>query len=160
LPQQILWKTFHIRCAYFTPNCTWSLNYSVLVYSCGDRKGMIPIFPLAEIFFCRSACLSGQTGGGLSSRQTVQLGQNFRGLPNISYCSKKIYKNTIGLSTGRCLFVVLMSALICNCFGCEPVSPGFILPFCRYRPVQADARLPAWSSLPTKLKLRWFFCTV
>jgi hypothetical protein len=31
LPQQILWNKFHIRCAYFTPNCTWSLNYSVLV---------------------------------------------------------------------------------------------------------------------------------
>jgi hypothetical protein len=33
------------------------------------------------------------------------------------------------------------------------VSPGFILPFCRYRPVQADAGLPAWSSLPTELEL-------
>jgi hypothetical protein len=31
LPQQILWNKFHIRCAYFTPNCTWSPNYSVLV---------------------------------------------------------------------------------------------------------------------------------
>jgi hypothetical protein len=31
LRQQILWNKFHIRCAYFTPNCTWSLNYSVLV---------------------------------------------------------------------------------------------------------------------------------
>jgi hypothetical protein len=31
LQQQILWNKFHIRCAYFTPNCTWSLNYSVLV---------------------------------------------------------------------------------------------------------------------------------
>jgi hypothetical protein len=31
LPQQILWSKFHIRCAYFTPNCTWSPNYSVLV---------------------------------------------------------------------------------------------------------------------------------
>jgi hypothetical protein len=28
---QILWNKFHIRCAYFSPNCTWSLNYSVLV---------------------------------------------------------------------------------------------------------------------------------
>jgi hypothetical protein len=37
-------------------------------------------------------------------------------------------------------------------YGCEPVSPGFILPYCRYRPVQADAGLPAWSSLPTELK--------
>jgi hypothetical protein len=27
------------------------------------------------------------------------------------------------------------------------------LPFCRYRPVQADAGLPAWSSLPTELEL-------
>jgi hypothetical protein len=26
------------------------------------------------------------------------------------------------------------------------------LPFCRYRPVQADAGLPAWSSLPTELE--------
>jgi hypothetical protein len=34
LPQQILWNKFHIRCAYFTPNCTWSLNYSVLVHIC------------------------------------------------------------------------------------------------------------------------------
>jgi hypothetical protein len=34
------------------------------------------------------------------------------------------------------------------------VSPGFILPFCRYRPVQADAGLPAWSSLPTELELQ------
>jgi hypothetical protein len=32
------------------------------------------------------------------------------------------------------------------------VSPGFILPFCRYRPVQADAGMPAWSSLPTELE--------
>jgi hypothetical protein len=32
LPQQILWNKFHIRCAYFTPNCTWSPNYSVLVF--------------------------------------------------------------------------------------------------------------------------------
>jgi hypothetical protein len=31
LPQQILWNKFHIRCAYFSPSCTWSLNYSVLV---------------------------------------------------------------------------------------------------------------------------------
>jgi hypothetical protein len=29
--QQILWNKFNIRCAYFTPNCTWSPNYSVLV---------------------------------------------------------------------------------------------------------------------------------
>jgi hypothetical protein len=29
--QQIFWNTFYIRCAYVTPNCTWSLNYSVLV---------------------------------------------------------------------------------------------------------------------------------
>jgi hypothetical protein len=30
-----LWKQikFHIRCAYFTPNRTWSPNYSVLVFS-------------------------------------------------------------------------------------------------------------------------------
>jgi hypothetical protein len=34
------------------------------------------------------------------------------------------------------------------------VSPGFILPFCRYRQVQADAGLPAWSSLPTELEYR------
>jgi hypothetical protein len=59
---------------------------------------------------------------------------------------KNIYKNTIGSSTRRCLFVVLVSSLLCNCFGCEPVSPGFILPSCRYRPVEADAGLPAWSS--------------
>jgi hypothetical protein len=31
LPQKILWNKFHIRCASFTPNCTWSPNYSVLV---------------------------------------------------------------------------------------------------------------------------------
>jgi hypothetical protein len=31
LLQQILWNKFHIRCAYFTPNCTWSPNYSVIV---------------------------------------------------------------------------------------------------------------------------------
>jgi hypothetical protein len=36
-----------------------------------------------------------------------------------------------------------------------PVSPGFILPFCRYRPVQADAGLPVWSSLPTELESVW-----
>jgi hypothetical protein len=29
--QQILWNKFYIRCAYFTPYCTWSPNYSVLV---------------------------------------------------------------------------------------------------------------------------------
>jgi hypothetical protein len=45
------------------------------------------LFPLAEIFFCRSACLSGQTGGGQSRGQTVQLVQNFKGLPNQNYCS-------------------------------------------------------------------------
>jgi hypothetical protein len=28
----------------------------------------------------------------------------------------------------------------------------FFCPFCRYRPVQADAGLPAWSSLPTELE--------
>jgi hypothetical protein len=33
LQQQILWNKFNIHCAYFTPNCTWSLNYSVLVYT-------------------------------------------------------------------------------------------------------------------------------
>jgi hypothetical protein len=43
------------------------------------------VFPLAVIFFCRSACLSGQTGGGQLHRQTVQLGQNFKGLQNKSY---------------------------------------------------------------------------
>jgi hypothetical protein len=32
--QQILWNTFYIRCAYFTPSCTWSPNYSVLVVLC------------------------------------------------------------------------------------------------------------------------------
>jgi hypothetical protein len=111
-------------------------------------------FPLAEIFFCRFACLSGQTGGGQSLRQTVQLEQNFKALPNKSYWSKKIYKNTIGSSTERCLIVVLMSSLKCSCFGCEPVSPGLILPFCRYRGVQADAGLPVWSSLPTELEYK------
>jgi hypothetical protein len=45
-----------------------------------------------------------------------------------------------------------MSALICNCFGCEPVSPGLFLLFCQNRPVQADAGLPAWPSLPTELE--------
>jgi hypothetical protein len=45
-----------------------------------------------------------------------------------------------------------MSSLIFNCFGCEPVSPGFILPFCKHKPVQADAGLPVWSSLPTELE--------
>jgi hypothetical protein len=48
---------------------------------------MNTLFPLAEIFFYRSACLSGQTGGGQSRGQTVQLVQNFKGLPNQSYCS-------------------------------------------------------------------------
>jgi hypothetical protein len=43
----------------------------------------IRLFPLAEIFFC----LSGQTGGGQARGQTVQLGQNFKGPPNKSYCS-------------------------------------------------------------------------
>jgi hypothetical protein len=38
LPQQIFWNKFHIRCAYFTPNCTWSLNYSVLVLYCYPQK--------------------------------------------------------------------------------------------------------------------------
>jgi hypothetical protein len=37
LPQQILWNKFHIRCAYFSPSCTWSLNYSVLVWC---KKGV------------------------------------------------------------------------------------------------------------------------
>jgi hypothetical protein len=45
------------------------------------------IFSLAVIFFCWSGCLSGQTGGGQLGRQTVQLGQNFKGLQNKSYCS-------------------------------------------------------------------------
>jgi hypothetical protein len=40
----------------------------------------------------------------------------------IFFCLSKIYKNTIGSSTRICLFVVLMSPLICNGFGCEPVS--------------------------------------
>jgi hypothetical protein len=44
------------------------------------------------------------------------------------------------------------SALICNCFVSERVSPRFILPFCRYRPVLADAGLSGWSSLPTELE--------
>jgi hypothetical protein len=30
--QQILGRKFHIRCAFFTPYCTWSPNYSVLVF--------------------------------------------------------------------------------------------------------------------------------
>jgi hypothetical protein len=38
LPQQILWNKFHIRCAYFTSNCTWSPNYSVLV-DCAAKRG-------------------------------------------------------------------------------------------------------------------------
>jgi hypothetical protein len=40
------------------------------------------------------------------------------------------------------------------------VSPGFILPFCRYRPVQADAGLPAWPSLPTELEYGEYATTV
>jgi hypothetical protein len=40
LPQQILWNKFHIRCAYFTPNCTWSLNYSVLVFLAKGGAGV------------------------------------------------------------------------------------------------------------------------
>jgi hypothetical protein len=47
----------------------------------------------------------------------------------------------------------MMFPLICNSFGCEPVPLGFILLFCRYRLVRADAGLSAWSSLPTKLEL-------
>jgi hypothetical protein len=68
----------------------------------------------------------------------------------VAYCTGKQR-----VSCRSCLSILicsLWSALICNCFGCEPVSPGFILPFCRYRPVQADTGLPAWSSLPTELE--------
>jgi hypothetical protein len=36
LLQHIFWNKFHIRCAYFTPYCTWSPNYSVLVLSLID----------------------------------------------------------------------------------------------------------------------------
>jgi hypothetical protein len=85
-------------------------------------------------------------GRGTVEQADTAARAELQGAPKQKLLQLKIYKNTIGSSTGRCLFVVQMSALICNCFGCEPVSPGFILPFCRFRPVQADAGLPAWSS--------------
>jgi hypothetical protein len=46
-----------------------------VLYSCIPVES---VFSLAKIFFCRSGCLSGQTGGGQSHKQTVQLGQNFK----------------------------------------------------------------------------------
>jgi hypothetical protein len=46
---------------------------------------------IVEMEYCaadlRDTLYSGQTGGGQSRRQTVQLGQNFKSLPNKSYCS-------------------------------------------------------------------------
>jgi hypothetical protein len=45
------------------------------------------VYTRTRIFFRRSACLSGQTGGGQSRGHTVQLVHNFKGLPNQSYCS-------------------------------------------------------------------------
>jgi hypothetical protein len=76
LPQQILWNKFHIRCAYFTPNCTWSLNYSVLVSDSG------PQFAAAEFkAYCQkhhitplvsSACYPMSNGLAESSVKTVK----------------------------------------------------------------------------------------
>jgi hypothetical protein len=154
-------------------------------------------FPLAEIFFSRSACLSGQTGGGQSRGQTVRQEHIFKGLPKKVTSAKKYTKIPLGQAQGEVnlLFIptrknlflpvrllvwadgrgTVMQAdsadraelqgapktkvtaakkntkiplgqaqgdayllfrclsLICDCFGCEHVSPGFILPFCRYR---------------------------
>jgi hypothetical protein len=58
LPQQILWKKFHIRCAYFTPNCTWSLNYSVLVktvFCVTHSEGYVWNLPFRRRFYCHLA---------------------------------------------------------------------------------------------------------
>jgi hypothetical protein len=49
LPQQILWNKFHIRCAYFTPNCTWSLNYSVFVFLIAGTVVYRPMLPICQI---------------------------------------------------------------------------------------------------------------
>jgi hypothetical protein len=64
------------------PHCT-RLNVIPSAMKAVVRQG----FSLAEILFCRSACLYGQKGGGQSRRQTVQLGQNFKGRQNKSSCS-------------------------------------------------------------------------
>jgi hypothetical protein len=81
LPQQILWNKFHIRCAYFTPNCTWSLNYSVLVYKshlvvlsgnlkkCSFQSAIkSPIFPLESStnFFYKPKYLKDNTETNVS----------------------------------------------------------------------------------------------
>jgi hypothetical protein len=64
--QQILWNKFQIRCAYFTPNCTWSPNYSVLVLSA-------TAFPAAEILCSYLSPLSALRifANGFSSHSTI-----------------------------------------------------------------------------------------
>jgi hypothetical protein len=49
--QQILWNKFGICCAYFTPNCTWSPNYSVLVLKSFDY-----FFGIYERHPCATLC--------------------------------------------------------------------------------------------------------
>jgi hypothetical protein len=53
-------------------------------------------FPLAEIFFCRFACLSGLMGWEQMHGQTVQLGNNFRGLNTKITAAKKYTKLPLG----------------------------------------------------------------
>jgi hypothetical protein len=51
-------KKFHIRCAYFTPNCTWSLNYSVLVktvFCVTHSEGYVWNLPFRRRFYCHLA---------------------------------------------------------------------------------------------------------
>jgi hypothetical protein len=69
-------------------------------------------FPLAEIFFCRSACLSGQTGGGQLRWQTVQLVQNFKVWETKVWetkvtAAKKYTKIPLGKAQGDAYFLFL-----------------------------------------------------
>jgi hypothetical protein len=69
------------------------------------------LFPLAEIFFCRSACcLSGQMGGRQLHRQTVQLGQNFKGL---KIPLGQAYRDAYLLFRYLCCYVIALSVSLC-----------------------------------------------
>jgi hypothetical protein len=129
----------HHRVPLYKPFCRKKKKvYLILLAVLCD----LGLFPLAVIFFCRSTCLSGQTGGGQWRRQTVQLGQNFKGSQTKVTAAKKCSKITLGQAQGddyllfKCLplYVIALAVSLCpqNLF-CPSAGSGRYrrMPVCR-----------------------------
>jgi hypothetical protein len=75
------------------------------------KKKSITFIPTRGNLFLSVRLLVWADGRGTVKQADSAARAELQGAPKQSYCSLKIYKITIGSSTGRCLFVVYMLLL-------------------------------------------------